>query len=71
MTPAQWRLGRLVEELLADEVALTDQDLAARLQVTTAELVPVLRILYRQRRIDKCWSYTVLAPRAGEGRRAA
>jgi hypothetical protein len=71
VTPAQWRLARRVATLLADEIGLTDQDLTARLNVSMAELRQVLPVMYRQRRIDRCWSYTVLTPHAGEGRRAA
>ena len=71
MTPAQWRLGDRVVALLGSETGLADQDLAARLGVSVAELVPVLRVLYRQRRIDLCWSYAVAVPRRAEGRRAA
>ena len=71
MTPAQWRLARRVATLLADKIGLTDQDPAARLDVSMAELRQVLPVMYRQRRIDRCWSYTVFTPRAGEGRRAA
>jgi transcription initiation factor IIE alpha subunit len=67
----QWRLGDRVVSLLAVRLGLTDQDMAELLGVSMAELVPVLRVLYRQRRIDKCWSYTVLSPRSDEERRAA
>jgi transcription initiation factor IIE alpha subunit len=71
VTPAQWRLARRVATLLADEIGLTDQDLTARLDVSMAELRQVLPVMYRQRRIDRCRSYTVLTPHVGEGRRAA
>jgi hypothetical protein len=71
VTPGQWRLADSVVALLADEIGLTDWDLAARLGVSTPDIVPVLRVLYHQRRIDMCWSYTVLVPRIAEGRRAA
>ena len=71
MTPAQWRLANRIVTLLADEIGLADRDLAVRLDVSMVEVVPVLRVLYRQHRIDRCWSYTVLVPRSGEGRRAA
>jgi hypothetical protein len=71
VTRAQWRLGDRVVTLLRTEIGLEDQDLAGLLEVGMAELVPVLRVLYRQRRIDKCWSYTVLTPRICEERRAA
>jgi hypothetical protein len=71
VTPAQWRLASRIVTLLASEIGLTDQGLAVLLDVSMAELVPVLRVLYRQRRIDRCWSYTVLVPHAGERRWAA
>jgi hypothetical protein len=71
VTPAQWRLGRRVEDLLAGEIGLADQDLTVLLGVSMAELVPVLRVMYRQRRIDRCWSWTVLAPRADQESRSA
>jgi hypothetical protein len=71
VTAAQWRLRSGVEELLAAHIGLTDIDLAALLGVTMAELVPVLRVMYRQRRTDFCWGFIVLTPRGDEGRRAA
>ena len=71
MTPAQWRLAPRIVEVLETEIGITDATLAEALGVTTAELVPVLMVLYRQRRIDRCWSWTVSIPGATEGRRAA
>ena len=71
MNREQWRLADRVVPLLRTEIGMQDHDLAAALEVTAADLRPVLRVLYRQKRIDVCWSYVVLAPSAREGRRAA
>jgi transcription initiation factor IIE alpha subunit len=71
VTRDQWRLASRVVAVLADEIGMTDQDLAGYLGVSVADLVPVLRVLYRQGRIDRCWSWTVLPPRVAEERRAA
>jgi len=71
MTPAQWRLGRQIEGILAREIGLTDAALASHLKVTMAELRPVVGVLYRQRRVDLCWGYVVLSSRATAPERAA
>ena len=71
MNREQWHLTRTVEQLLTSETALTDQDLASRLGVDRAQMRMILGVMYRQGRIDRCWGYVVLAPRADEGRRAA
>jgi hypothetical protein len=60
-----------VVPLLGAEVGMADGDLAAVPGVSVADLVPILRVLYHLRRIDRCWEYVVLSPSAAEGRRAA
>jgi hypothetical protein len=71
VTREQWRLADRVTPVLETEIGMTDTALAEVLSVTVADLVPVLQVLYRQQRVDRCWSWTVSVPRPGEGRRAA
>jgi hypothetical protein len=57
--------------LLADNDGLADAEIAELLGVPLADLQQAARILYHQRKLDRCWQYNLLPPRAGEGRRAA
>ena len=67
MTPAQRHLASRVVGVLRRDVGRRDIELAERLDVTLAELRPVLAALYRRRRVDACWGWTVTPP----ARRAA
>jgi len=67
VTGAQWQLTRRVVAILERDIGRTDADLAAMLGTTTLELRPVVGALYRQHRVDRCWSYVVL-PRPGAHR---
>jgi transcription initiation factor IIE alpha subunit len=72
MTPQQWRLGRQTLAMLETDIGRTDADLAAMLGITLAELRPIIGVLYRQRKIDRCWDYVVLPSRpAGQQASAA
>src|ERR1700728_2331054 len=64
MTPDPDRhdLGRRVLEILGRDAGRTDADLAALLGVTEAELSPVIGMLYRQGRADRCGPWIVPAP---------
>jgi Bifunctional DNA primase/polymerase, N-terminal len=53
--------GRVLAILSRDR-ASTDAELAAELAVTPAELSPVIGLLYRQRRADRCHRYLVPLP---------
>jgi hypothetical protein len=50
---------------------LADAEIAELLGVPLADVQQAARILYHQRKLDRCWQYNILPPRAGEGRRAA
>jgi hypothetical protein len=63
VTPAQWRLANRILQILAIEVGRTDSQLADRLGVEVADLRPIVGVLYRQRKLDRCWDYVVIAPR--------
>jgi hypothetical protein len=62
---------RRILALLAEDDGLADAEIAERLNVPIADARQAARILYRQRRTDFCQGFIVLAPQAGEGRRAA
>jgi transcription initiation factor IIE alpha subunit len=62
MTRQQWCLARQAEAVLRRDTGRRDDELASAIGVTVAELVPVLKVLYRQRRIDRCWAWTVAPP---------
>jgi hypothetical protein len=62
---------RRILALLGDDDGLADAEIAQRLSAPVAEVRQAARILYRQRRTDFCQGFIVLAPPAGEGRRAA
>jgi hypothetical protein len=62
MTPAQWRIAGRAEAIVRRDIGRGDDDLAEMLGVSLTELVTVLRVLYRQKRVDKCWSWTVAPP---------
>jgi hypothetical protein len=70
VTP-DWALMRRILALLAEDDGLADAELAERLGATLADVQRAARILYHQRKLDRCWSFNVLTPRSGEGRRAA
>ena len=65
MTGEQRRLSRPVLEVLARELGLTDRMLAERLGLTIAELRPVIGMLLRTRRIDRCHEHLVPSSAAG------
>jgi hypothetical protein len=70
MSP-DWALMRAILAELADNDGLTDPELAGRLCATVAEIRQAARILYHQRKLDRCWQYNVMPARARQGRRAA
>jgi hypothetical protein len=53
--------------ILARDTARTDDDLAAELRISTAELSAVIGLLYRQRRADRCAGYLVATPPPAPG----
>ena len=67
MTPAQRQLARRAEAILRREIGLRDDELAAKLGVPIAEVLPVVRAMWAMRRCDRCWGWTVSEP----ARRAA
>jgi hypothetical protein len=62
---------RRILGLLGDDDGLADAEIAERLGVPIADVRQAARILYRRHRTDFCQGFIVLAPQAGEGRRAA
>lgn len=71
MTPAQWRLARLIEAILTAESGAAVAELAERIGAAFADVRATVRALYRMRRADFCWGYVVAVPPRAEGRRAA
>jgi hypothetical protein len=71
VTPAQWRLARQIEAILAAESGASLDELAERTGTSFTDVRAAARILYRMRRADFCWSFLAAVPSAGEGRRAA
>jgi hypothetical protein len=67
VTPEQWRLVRRAETVLQQETGCRDDELAGLLEVAVVDLRPVLGAMYRMRRVDRCWAWTVAPP----ARRAA
>ena len=70
MSP-DWALMRRILALLADEVGMSDAEIADRLGVPAADVRQAARVLYRQHKVDFISGYLVAIPPAGEGRRAA
>jgi hypothetical protein len=69
VTPAQWRLSRRVTAMLTAGSGMTDEALAERLNVTRAELRPVVGMLLGRGRVERCRDYLVLVPpAAGDAR---
>jgi hypothetical protein len=66
-----WALMRRILTLLAGNDGLSDAELAALTCATAAEVRQAARILYHQRKLDRCWDYNVLPARARRERRAA
>ena len=62
-----WRILSLV----ADEIGMTDAEIAERRAESAAEVRQAARILYRMRKVDFILFYAVAVPPAGEGRRSA
>ena len=60
MNREQWRQGRRVVDLLTERIGMTDAAIAAELDITLAELRPVLGALYGQHRIDFAVGYAFL-----------
>jgi hypothetical protein len=71
VTPAQWRLARLIETILTAESGAAVAELAERIGAAFAGVRATVRALYRMRRADFCWGYVVAVPPRGAGRRAA
>jgi hypothetical protein len=67
MTGPQWRLIRQIIDLLQYDIGRTDADLAAILNAPVVDVRQAVAVLYRQHRVDRCWSYVVLAPIATAG----
>jgi len=61
---AQPALAPRVLAILARDIARRDEDLAAELGVSLGELSPVIGLLYRQQRADRCAGYLVAVPPA-------
>ena len=55
-------LAEQVLAILVRDTARTDAELAAELGTTPTELSPVIGLLYRQRRADRCAGYLVATP---------
>jgi hypothetical protein len=70
MSPAQWRLARQIQAILAVESGASFEELAERTGGAFADVRTAARALYRMRRADFCWSFLTAVPPAGEGRRA-
>jgi hypothetical protein len=70
VTPAQWRLARLIETILTAESGAAVAELAERIGAALADVRATVRALYGMRRADFCWGYVVAVP-SREGRRAA
>lgn len=62
MTSAMWRLASRVEAIVRRDIGRQDDELAERFGIPLAEVVPIPRVMYRQRRVDGCWSWTVAPP---------
>jgi hypothetical protein len=63
VTPAQWRLADRVLAELDREIGLEGDDLGRRLNVTVAELRPVIGVLFRRDKVTRCWGYICAVPR--------
>lgn len=60
LTPACRRALRRVPQILAADIASTDDDLREHLGLAPADVRLVIAILYRQRRVDRIRQYVVL-----------
>jgi hypothetical protein len=60
VTPRGWRLARQVLAALGTEVGMTDQALAAQLDVSVTELKPVLGMLLGRGQVESCAGFLVL-----------
>ena len=70
MSP-DWALMRAILAELAGGDGLTDAELAERLAAAVADVRQAARILYHQRKLDRCWQYNVRAGKAHGQRTAA
>jgi hypothetical protein len=71
VTPAQWRLARQIEGILAVESGMSLEELTERTGASYADVRTAARILYRMRKADFCWSFLTAVPAVAERRRAA
>lgn len=71
LSPQVRQLLRQIPSVLAHDVARTDAELAAIMHVSVGEVRTAVAILYRQRRVDRCWRWVVLAPVAADEATAA
>jgi hypothetical protein len=65
--PSRRALAAQVVAVVARDLGRTDRDLAAMLGVTTAELSPVIGMLYRRHQVDRCGPYLVAPAPHGNG----
>jgi transcription initiation factor IIE alpha subunit len=70
-SPAQWRLTRQIQAILAVESGASFEELAERTGGTFADVRTAARALYRMRHADFRWSFLTAVPSADEGRREA
>ena len=59
MTGTQWRMCRQIVAILEQDTGRTDADLTIMLTAPAA-VRQTVAILYRQRKVDRCWDYVVL-----------
>jgi hypothetical protein len=71
MTPQQWRLAHRITEILATEPALTERQLAERLDATAADVHRVVGMLLGRRQLERCGDYLALASQPPAGGDAA
>lgn len=76
MTREQWRLADRIPGAVASATALTEQQLAARLDASVGDVHRVVAMLTGRGLLDRCWTgteaYLVLPlPASGQGVSAA
>lgn len=62
MSPAQWRLARQIQAILAVESGVSLEELAERTGSTFADVRTVAWALYQMKRADFCWSFLTAVP---------
>ena len=70
MSP-DWPLMRRVLAILADEIGMSDMEIAERLGRPVADVRQAARVLYRQHKVDFISGYLITVPREDQGRRSA